>query len=184
MARFRNINMSAPPTLFVEIGGERISGRSFMQIAPAVRAAMARHGVHGTAEQVIADYMCPRLGPSADLYCEGPVDEKDVITARESIENSLRYASLPVVTFDVIEARMVKCQSCPMHYRGWCATCNGHFAAMLSALGSSRPRLPVDATSGVCRCAKAYETMICSVDHGESKVWEGVPDTCWRKTDV
>lgn len=182
---FRDVNMTPPGGLyFCEIGGERVQAHTFLEIAPRVRELMRKHGVEGTAEMVVAAYMCPRI-PNPGLYCRGAAVPAAHVNSRDAIANSLPYCSRRVVPFDVIERRMRVCAACPMHKRDWCPTCTGHMSRMKSAFGGRRRAVPEDTLSGVCQKAKAYEYAIASVEYGEGEtVWAGVPDTCWRKTGV
>lgn len=182
---FKESNFVPPGGLFFyEAGGERAVGRTLVEILPKVRAINARHGIQGTAEAALAAYMCPRI-PNAGAYCRGADVPGAHVLPHAALRASMPYCRRHVVAFDVIERRMRACQACPRHARDWCPTCSGHVSAMLNAFGKRRTALPEDTLSGVCQCAKAYEIAIASVEYGEDEpVWEGVPDTCWRKVDV
>ena len=178
--------LSVPPGgFFFAIGPDRVESRTYQGIIPRVRMLMAKHGMEGSPEEALAAYMCPRLGPAARGYCAGDFGGSPDVPQKEAFENSAPYLSKPVETFDRIEGRMVRCQSCPEHFRAWCVTCTGHYQAMRQAFGPRRPRLAVDSTSGVCKRARAYEAAIASVAYGpDEKIWEGAPETCWRRQDV
>lgn len=182
---FRDVNFLPPGGLFFyETHGERVVGRTFLEIAPKVRALMAKHGIPGLAESELAAYMCPRM-PDPGRYCRGARVPLAHVVPHVAIANSLPYCSRRVVAFDEIERRMRVCSACPKHRRDWCPTCSGHVSRMMSAFGGRRRKVPEDTLAGVCQCAKAYEMAIASVEYGEGdKVWDGVPDTCWRKTGV
>ena len=181
----RDVNLTPPGGLFFcEIGGERVQGRTFLEIAPKVRELMRRHGVSGTAEMAVAAYMCPRI-PNPGLYCRGGAVPPAHGNARDAIANSLPYCSRRVVPFDVIERRMQRCAECPEHKRDWCPTCSGHVSMMKEAFDGRRRDVPEDTLAGVCQKAKAYEYAVASVEYAEGEpVWAGTPDTCWRKTGV
>lgn len=160
-------------------------GRNLQEICAKVRPAMVALGIPGTAEETVAAYMCPRLGPTGSWFCKGTFEHSDAVRAIEALENSERYFGMKVVPFDIIDARLAKCLACRKHFRGWCLTCNGHLDRVLRGFGGSRPRLPRDIGTGVCTCARAYEMAIASVEYGEKDAkWEGVPETCWRNADV
>ena len=182
---FVDSNVIPPGGLFFyEAHGERATGRTLVEILPKVRAIMARHGIPGLAESALAAYMCPRI-PNPGMYCRGPQVPSAHVRPHVAIKESLPYCRRQVAAFDEISRRMRICQECPAHAREWCPTCSGHVSAMMSAFGKRRTELPEDTLSGVCQCAKAYELAIASVEYGEDEpVWEGVPDTCWRKADV
>lgn len=184
--RFAN-PYAIPPggKFFCEVAGKMYEGRNLQEICSKVRPAMVRAGIRGTAEELIAAYMCPRLGPTGSWFCKGDFKDSDAVRSSEAIDNSLPYGSRRVVPFDVIEKRLAICMACQKHYRGWCLTCNGHLDRVISCFNGSRPRLPEDVGTGVCKCARAYEMAIASVEYPENeRIWEGVPETCWRKHDV
>lgn len=176
---------SVPPggKFFCEIGGRMYEGRNLQEICSKVRPVLAALGNRDSAEAVVAAYMCPRLGPRGSWFCKGDFEHSDAVREREAMENSEHYFGMKVVPFDIIQKRLETCMACKMHYRGWCLTCNGHLTRMISGFNGSRPQLPIDVGTGVCKCARAYETAIASVEHS-GKVWEGVPETCWRLKDV
>lgn len=184
---FKDVNFLPPGGLFFyERDGERVTGRTFLEIAPKVKAILARHGIATSVEAEIADYMCARM-PDPGRYCRGASVAVQHVTPHVAIANSMPYCSpaRQVVAFDEVERRLRVCSACPKHRRDWCPTCSGHVSRMMSAFGGRRRKVPEDTLAGVCQCAKAYELAIASVEYGEGdKVWDGVPDTCWRKTGV
>lgn len=182
---FNTVNFIPPYGLFFyETHGEKVVGRTFLEIEPKVRALMAKYSIPGLPEQEVAAYMCPRL-PDSGRYCRGKTVAPRHVRPQEAIANSLPYCSRNLVDFAEISRRLRICAKCPKHARDWCPTCSGHVAKMESAFGGRRPRQPEDAVSGVCQCAKAYEIAIASVEYAKDEAtWDGVPGTCWRKTDV
>ena len=181
---FHDVNMAPPGGYFCEINGERVSGRTFIEIEPKVRMLMSKYNIPGLPESVVATYMCPKLDDPG-RYCRGPVVPIAHTRPREAFENSIPYTSKPVVSFDKIERRESVCIRCPKHKRDWCPTCSGHPARLSGLFRGKRPSLPVDRVTGVCECAKAYECAIASVDYTpDEKIWEGAPETCWRYNDV
>lgn len=182
---FKDVNMLPPGGwFFYEVNGEHVQARTFLEIAPKVRALMNKYGIKDTAEAAVASYMCPRI-PNPGRYCRGAAVPAAHVVPHVAIANSLPYCKRRVVPFDQIERRLRICAACPHHKREWCPTCTGHVSAMMSAFGGRRKPLPEDTLAGVCQKAKAYEHAIASVDFEEGEpVWEGTPDTCWRKTGV
>lgn len=177
---FKTTNISPRSGFFYETHGEKVSARYYVDIVPRVRALMKKYNIPGTVEEVVAEYMCPRI-PESSFLCTGNY-ERAAIYPREALANAMPYTSRRVVTFDVIEDRLRTCMECPMHTRDFCVTCTGHAGRMLAAFGRRRPSLPEDRGSGICRCAKAYELALASVEYPDDEpVWEGAPDTCWRK---
>lgn len=177
--------MSPPPGGFVfAIGDDKVSGRTAPEILPKVVKLLAKHGVSAPAEEALAEYMCPRLGPAARYMCTGDVKAPEHTLPREALANCALYARRPIVPFETIQRRMGVCSTCPKHERDWCLTCTGAFTQIQRMMEGRRPLLPADRFSGVCGCAKAYEAVICSVEH-EGEPWPDAPDTCWRRsTDV
>lgn len=182
---FIDVNNVPPGGLyFYETHGEKVTARTFLEIAPKVRALMEKYHIGGLAETEVAAYMCPRI-PNPGAYCRGEMVPEAHVRPHVAIKESLVYCKRRVVDFDVISRRMRVCSTCPCHKREWCPTCSGHVSAMMTAFGGRRPAVPEDTLSGVCQCAKAYEIAIASVEYGkDDKVWEGVPDSCWRNRDV
>lgn len=182
---FKDVNNVPPGGMyFYETHGERVTGRTFLEIKPKVMALMEKYGIPGLAEQAVAEYMCPLI-PNAGAYCRGDNVKAEHVRPHDALNNSLPYCDRQVVPFDRIERRMQICVTCPKHARDWCPTCSGHVSTMRKAFGKRRTELPEDRLSGVCQCAKAYEIAIASVEYPtDEKIWDGAPDTCWRKTDV
>lgn len=181
---FRDVNAAPPGGYFCEIRGERVSGKTFVEIEPKVRKLMAKYNVLGLPEAVIASYMCPRMDDPG-RYCRGAVVPDAHTRPSVAFERSIPYTSKNVVPFDRIERRETVCSKCPKHARHWCPTCSGHPARLLEMFKGRRPALPVDKVTGVCECAKAYEFALASVEYGaDEKIWEGAPETCWRYNDV
>ena len=182
---FHNVNNPPPGGLyFYETHGERVVARTFIEIEPKVRALMEKYGIKGLPEVEVAKYMCPRI-PNPGAYCRGSNVTAAHIRPHAAIVNSLPYCKRQPVAFDIIERRLQICHDCPQHARDWCPTCSGHVSRILHEFNGKRTSLPQDKLSGVCQCAKAYEMAIASVEYGDDeKIWEGAPDTCWRKKDV
>ena len=177
---FRNPNIPPAGGFFYELNGEKVTGRFFCDIEPKVRALLRKYNRTETAEEAVAGYMCPRI-PEASWMCTGGFT-KAKIQPSEALRNSTVISEgREVVPFDEIERRRRACMACPMHTREFCVTCTGHMERIMLLYGGRRQRVPEDAGSGICRCAKAYEAAIASVEYGKDEPgWEGSPDTCWR----
>ena len=182
---FHTVNFIPPYGLFFyETHGERAVGRTFLEIEPKVRALMEKYSLPGLPEQEVAAYMCPRM-PDPGRYCRGASVAPKHVRPQEAIANSLPYCSRPLVDFGEIARRLRVCALCPKHARDWCPTCSGPVSRLEEAFKGRRPKQPEDAVSGVCQCARAYEIAIASVEYGKKEPpWDGIPDTCWRKTYV
>lgn len=180
--------LSAAPggRFFYERDGRRVEAGTYDSAVQAVARLLAERGVAADAEEELAAYMCPRVGRDALWFCAGGEPVSAGVPPRDALENSLRaVAGRLVATFDTIESRLATCQRCPKHERNWCPTCTGHFDRVMVSLSRKRPRLPLDRGAGVCACAKAYESAICSVEYGKDEsAWEGTPEGCWRRKDV
>lgn len=188
MTSFRpNIEMMPPlgPDGYeFAIGDDKVTGRTAAEILPKVRRLLATHGVSAPAEIALAEYMCPRMPRHmAVMLCQGdmPAKPKQVLP-REALDNCATYVNRPIVPFDVIQRRIGVCSTCPRHERNWCITCTGAFTQIQQMMKGRRPMLPADRFSGVCGCAKAYEAVVCSVEH-EGEPWPDTPETCWRRTE-
>lgn len=183
MTTFRaNVDMMPTPDGGFEfaVGGDKVSARTAPEIMPKVRRLLAKHGISAPAEIALAEYMCPRMGAKAKFFCEGDVEAPKHVLPQEALAGCAAYAKRPMVPFDVIQRRIGTCSSCPKHERNWCLTCTGAFAKIEQMMGGRRPLLPADRFSGVCGCAKAYESVVCSVEHGKD-LWPDTPETCWRR---
>ena len=185
MTRIRS-RLAAPPggVYFFERGGVRVEERSYDAAVAAVSRALRSLGdAKSDPEAELAAYMCPRVGRDARWFCESDAPAAPEVSARDALDGSLALVKGRLVApFDRIESRLAVCRSCPRHERNWCPTCAGHFERVLSALDRRRPRLPADRLAGVCACAKAYESAVCSVEFGKDEaVWRDAPDTCWRR---
>lgn len=181
---FYDVNNAPPGGFFCEIHGERVTGRTFVEIEPKVRALMYKYNVTGLPESVIARYMASRID-NPGRYLKGAAVPVARVQPTEAYTNSVPYTKRHVVAFDKIERRLSVCTKCSKHSRDWCPTCAGHPARLKSMFAEKRPSLPVDTVTGVCQCAKAYEMIISSVEYSpEEGIWEGAPKTCWRYNDV
>lgn len=183
---FKDVNNPPPGGLwFFETHGERVFGRTYLEIEPKVTALMVKYGIPGDPESVLAAYMCPRI-PNAGAYCKGTGIPKPHTGPQDAMRNSEPYCRRQVVSFDEIERRLRICAGCPKHSRDWCPSCTGHLTRIRNLLArKGRPDLPEDSLAGVCQCAGAYESAIASVEYGkDDEIWSGAPDSCWRKIDV
>ena len=179
---FKNVNIAPHGGFFYETHGEKVSGAHFCDIEGRVRALMRKYGIPGTVEQVVAEYMCPRI-PEAGYLCSGVVPKAASVLPHEAMKNSEAYCGRQVVPADEIMRRLQTCMKCPRHTREFCVTCTGHMNRILLSFNGRRMAVPEDRGSGICRCARAYEAAMASVDYGpDEPVWEGAPDTCWRRT--
>lgn len=177
---FKNVNIAPRGGFFCEIHGEKVAGAHFCDIEGRVRALMAKYRIPGTVEQVVAEYMCPRIS-EAPYLCTGSFQKPATILPRDAMKASEEYSARNVVTADEIMRRLRICMACPKHTREFCVTCTGHMQRILLSFNGRRTQVPEDRGSGICRCAKAYEAAIASVEYGEGeKVWDGAPGTCWR----
>ena len=178
---FKNVNVAPAGGFFYELNGEKVTGRFFCEIEPKVRALLRKYHRTESVEEAVATYMCPRI-PEASWLCTGGTFKKAGVRAAEAMQNSVLLTDgREVVAFDEIERRLRICLSCPMHTREFCVTCTGHMERIMLLYAGRRPRVPEDAGSGICKCAKAYESALVSVEYADGEpVWESAPETCWR----
>ena len=74
----------------------------------------------------------------------------------------------------VSSLRPANVMSASERYFGWRVVSSDEVSARLE-------RCPSCPKSGVCTCAGAYESAVCSVAYGpDARVWLGTPKTCWR----
>lgn len=182
---FRDVNNTPPGGYFYEVHGERVQGRTFIEIEPKVRMLMHKYDISGTPEMAVAAFMCPCMDDPG-RYCVGKtVTAPPHVLGKEAFENSVPYCARPVVPFDRISRRIAVCTACPAHQRHWCPTCTGHPGRLSRMFRGKRPDLPEDKATGVCGCARAYEYALTSVEYGKNEpIWSGAPETCWRRHDV
>lgn len=184
MIFFKDVNRVPPGGLFCEIGGEKITAKTYLEMELKVRPVALRHRISQPIESVIATYMAERIDDPGE-YFTGTVPAQVKVRQREAFETSMQYVNRNLVTFDKVSRRYQVCANCPQHRRDWCPTCTGHLSHFDTAFKGKRVRVPEDRVSGVCQCAKAYEYVINAVEYGpDEKVWEGAPETCWRNNDV
>lgn len=177
--KFRS-TMVPPPggKFFFEYAGERIEARYWLEMEPRVKDLMSRHGLKGSPAALVAEYMCPSM-PS--WYCEGSEPKEHAVRISEARENAMEYFRKPTVTFDVVSQRLQRCVKCPHHRRNFCLSCTGLLDWVSMGFSGRRVRVPEDKTTGVCMCARTLEAVIASIDYEPGdKVWEGVPEQCWR----
>ena len=177
---FRNVNVTPAGGFFYEINGEKVTGRFFCEIEPKVRALLRKYNRKETVEEAVAGYMCPRI-PEAGWMCTGTF-KNSVIRPAEAMANSIALTQgREVVSFDEVEKRLRTCLSCQCHTREFCVTCTGHMERIMLLYAGRRPKVPEDAGSGICKCAKAYESALVSVEYSDGDpVWENAPETCGR----
>lgn len=177
-ARFRS-TMTPPPggMFFYEHAGERVEARTWLEMRPKVEALMAKHGLKGYADLLVAAYMCPHM---PGWYCTGAVPARSVTTVKTALANAVPYYRRELVPFDEISRRMRICHECPKHERDVCLTCTGILDRIKMSFGGRRVSVLEDKMSGVCSCAKTFEAVVASVEHGDEP-WPDAPDCCWRK---
>ena len=162
-----------------ELDGESVESPIYDVALRKVGELMAKHGVAGSAAAELATYMCARM---PKWMCSGARKYVDLLLQRESMQNAVPYFSRQLETIDVIQSRMQRCQSCPRHRRDFCLHCTGCDSWIVDGFKGRRPRLPVDDASGCCSLARTFEAVVASVCYTDKdRMWEGVPDTCWRK---
>lgn len=181
--RFRNVNpYTVPPggAWFYQLGDDRVESPVYSIALKQVHDLLKARGVDADAAEELAKFMCPHM---PEWFCVGSDVHSPVITGRMAAEKAPPYFSRPLVTFDVVTARMQACQACPRHRRDFCLHCTGYDTWIQDGFDGRRPKLPVDEASGCCSCAGTFEAVIASVDYGKDEPgFEGAPETCWRNS--
>lgn len=181
---FNNKFATPPGGLYVyELNGQVVSHRSVLMMEALIRELHAKFGIPLTKapEYLLAEQMCPQL-PNG--FCSKAVGIRRY-DINECRANALPYYTKPMATRDVIEQRLAYCVSCPKNDRMICLTCTGLIDEVKRGFGGRREKLPQDAAVSVCLCAKTLGAVVSSVEYtADDPVWEGTPDTCWRKKNV
>ena len=179
--RFRSVNPTTVPpggSWFYQIGDDRVSHPMYDFAVRRVDELLRKHGVAADPAEELARFMCPHM---PEWFCVGADRHAPVITGRMAVEKATPYFGRRLVTFDVVTARMQRCQACPRHRRDFCLHCTGYDSWIYDGFDGRRPKLPVDEASGCCSCAGTFEALIASVDYDKDEPgFEGAPDTCWR----
>lgn len=174
--------MVPPPggEYFCMVGDDRISGTDWHAFRPRVVEFMRAHGVDGSPELFVAGCMCPYM---PDWYCRGVFGSRPV-RMDEARRNAPEWFRRLVVPFDTVQCRLAVCVKCPRHNRSFCMTCTGLMPWICRGFGGRRVKVPEDALSGMCECARTFAAVVASVEYGkEEPRWEGIPETCWRNGD-
>ena len=181
--RFIETRGTVPPggMWVFDLNGDHVESPVYDIAVKKVGELLEKHNIKAPAAAMLAAYMCPRM---PDGFCTGEVvhEDKVAIFPAQAKENAYDYLIKQVETIDVIRKRLQTCVDCPMHVRTFCLHCGGWDKWIYDGLGGRRPRVPEDDASGCCACAKTFEALLASVVYDkDDKIWEGVPDTCWRK---
>lgn len=179
--RFNGVNpYTVPPggVWFYQIGDDKVSSPTYDMALRRVDELLRKHGVKADAAAELARFMCPHM-PA--WFCSGTSAHSPVITGRMAAAKAMPFFGRPLVTSDVISARMQVCQACPKHRRDFCLHCTGYDQWIEDRFAGRRPRLPVDDASGCCSCAGTFEAVLASVDYKDGDApFDGAPATCWR----
>jgi len=182
MAEAKIRSFQVPPPggeFFCVVNGERVSDRYWFRLRKKVVELMTKHGIVGTPEQLTAESMCPYM---PDWFCEG-VAAHHVVRMNEAKDVAREYFQKALVTFDEVSRRLQVCAGCPKHDRSLCLTCTGLMNWILVSFGNRRIGVPEDKMTGTCECARTFTAVAASVKYDkDDKIWEGVPDNCWRKS--
>lgn len=178
--RFASIHNPSPVgRWFYEVGGERVEGPTWYSIQHRVEALMAKHGVQGDPETVVAEYMCPQL---PEWFCRGVGPARaNAVRRQEALDNAVKFFKMPVVPPMEIERRLEICRRCPRHEGAVCLTCTGILDWIKRAFGGRRPSVDMDKISRMCSCERTFESVLASVDFGDAAPPDDAPDSCWRK---
>lgn len=167
---------------FFQIGDDRFAHPVYDIALREVARLLKKHNDPRPAPRALAEFMCPHMPP---WFCEGPVAHSPVIHAKDAAAKAHPYFSRTLVPADIVTRRMEACQDCKMHRRDFCLHCTGYDSWVREGFRNRRPPLPVDAASGCCTCTGTFEMAMASVEYGKDEpVWEGAPETCWRRLET
>lgn len=177
--RFTSIHNPSPVgRWFYEVGGERVEGPTWYAIQHRVEDMMARHGVTGNPEEVVAAYMCPQM---PEWFCRSDEpDNPDVVRRQEALDKAVPYFNRPVVPPMEIERRIEICRRCPKHQGSICLTCTGILDWINRGFGGRRVSVDMDKVSRTCSVARTFESVVATVDFGSEPPPDGTPPNCWR----
>lgn len=162
---------------FFQLGNDSFRVRSYHEAERRTREIMAKHGVQGYPPEVLAKFMCPYM---PDGYCTENFGNR-VFTMDKQKDAALKYFSLPLEAYDVVEKRLDRCLVCPKHSRTFCLSCVGGLDWIRSMFRQARRILPVDRYAGTCTCAGTFASVVASIKTDALPGWgEDVPESCWR----
>lgn len=179
-AEFVRTKYLVPPggTWFFDGYGEHVEDPIYDVAVRKVADLLRRNNDLTDPATALAAFMCPIM---PRWFCRGDAAPKLTIYAKDARDEAMNYFHRSLVPMDETTRRLEKCMACPMHRRDFCLTCGEHDRYVYDGFGGRRVKLPGDAASGCCLCAKTFEAVVASVAYGpDEPVWEGAPDTCWR----
>lgn len=182
-ARFVQTAYTVPPggVWFFQIGDDRVSHPVYDAALRQVGELLKKHGDRRSPAQALAEFMCPHM-PA--WFCAGSVARSPAVFPRDAAKAAAPYFSRPLVPADIVTRRMALCQDCKRHRRDFCLHCTGYDEWIREGFDHRRPALPVDEASGCCTCTGTFEMVMASVEYRKDEpVWEGAPDTCWRRLE-
>ena len=182
--RFAHTACAVPPggLWFFQLGDDRIAHPVYDIALRHVDEILKKHKDTRSAAQALAEFMCPHM-PA--WFCVGAVKTSPMIYPKDAADAARPYFSRTLIPADIITKRMEICQDCKKHRRDFCLHCTGYDAWVREGFDHRRPALPVDEASGCCLCTGTFEMVMASVEYSkDDPVWEGAPDTCWRRLGI
>lgn len=182
-ARFVQTAYTVPPggAWFFQIGDDRVAHPVYEIALKLVDELLKKHGDNRPAAQALAEFMCPHM-PA--WFCAGAVKHSPVIHASDAAKAARPFFSRTLIPVDLVTRRLEICQDCRRHRRDFCLHCTGYDEWVRSGFGHKRPPLPADEASGCCECTGTFEMAMASVEYDKDEpVWEGAPETCWRRLE-
>ncbi len=123
----------------------------------------------------VMECMCPHQPNGVCLK-----SSKVTVIRMEAVrENTKAFFGKTVATYDVIEKRLLKCQTCEAHDRKFCPGCTGYPQWIDKGFGGHRKPMPVDQACGVCKVDKTLVSAAATVESPEA-LGKEAPDGCWR----
>lgn len=184
---FRN-PFSVPPgrRWFYQVPGGRFVESVFGIDDCALRAAAAYREldleVPGNLAELIQAFMCESL---PDGFCTGRPSNPSptwsgVLQATQAMVASAKRAGEDgPQLMQVLESRVLACQSCPRHVLGMCVSCNGLMAAFEEFRRGRRTSL--DRNVRVCGASHGLLPAVVHIGARHVKALPGLrfPDGCW-----
>ena len=182
-ARFVQTAYTVPPggAWFFQIGDDRVAHPVYEIALKRVDELLKKHGDKRPAAQALAEFMCPHM-PAR--YCAGAVKHSPVIHPTDAAKAVRPFFSRALIPVDIVTRRLEICQDCRKHRRDFCLHCTGYDEWVRAGFDHKRPPLPADEASGCCECTGTFEMAMASVEYDKDEpVWEGAPETCWRRLE-
>jgi len=177
-SRFRSVDYYPPGGLYwYQDKHGRVEGRYKTDMITGVRNLFRRSGrdIPHDPWGLVMECMCPFLPDGA---CNEPSGVK-VVRMQEVRDNTRTLFHKPNTSYDIIESRLLKCQSCPKHSRTFCPGCVGFSVWIKKGFDGRREAIPIDQVCGVCTVDCVLASAVATLED-PPKLGEEAPNGCWR----